>query len=257
MENNHREIVVIDQPSGVAAEAAKRFQSLAKASIAANGRFTVALSGGSTPKTMHTLLAAAPYAESIDWSKVFIFFGDERCVPPDHPDSNYRMALETLLSKVAIPTENIYRMHAEDEPQEAAEAYNSDLQKFFGLAEAGGPSPESFPRLDLIFLGMGPDGHTASLFPGTAALEERSKAVTANYIPKLDANRITLTAPTINQAAHIVFLIEGESKASALYEVLEGEYQPQVYPSQLIRPTQGQLTFLLDSAAAANLKEAQ
>ncbi len=253
--NNQRELVILTQASDIAQEAANRFQKLAAAAIQANGRFSVALSGGNTPRVLYGLLAAPPFASQIDWSKVFIFFGDERCVPPDHPDSNYRMASEALLSKMPIPAENVFRMHGEDDPAQAAEAYSSELQKFFQLSQVGGPSPENYPRLDLVLLGMGPDGHTASLFPGTAALQERSKPVTANYIPKLDANRVTLTAPAINRAVNILFLIEGASKAQPLREVLQGEYQPQVYPSQLIRPNQGQLTFLVDQAAAADLKQ--
>ncbi|HEX2912129.1 MAG TPA: 6-phosphogluconolactonase [Chloroflexia bacterium] len=260
MENkeNHTnyELVVFEQPGEVAQEGARRFAALAGQAIQAQGRFTVALSGGNTPRALHQILASEPYASSIDWQKVFVFFGDERCVPPDHPDSNYRMAAETLLSKVPIPSQNVYRMHGEDDPAEAAQSYASELQQFFKLAQAGGPSPENFPRLDLIFLGMGPDGHTASLFPGTAALQERSRPVAANFVPKLDTNRITLTAPSINRAANVVFLIEGESKAAPLHEVLQGEYQPQIYPSQLIRPGQGKLTFLVDQAAASKLNKA-
>lgn len=247
------ELVRLASAAEVAKEGATRFADLATAAIGAAGRFTVALSGGSTPKDIHKTLAAPPYRDAIDWSKVYIFFGDERCVPPDDADSNYRMARETLLSQVPIPAENIFRMRGEANPAEAAEEYAGQLHDFFKLAQPGGATPESYPRLDLIFLGMGPDGHTASLFPGTAALQERNKSVTSNYVPKLDTRRLTLTAPAINRAANIIFLIAGEAKAPALKEVLEGEYQPQIYPSQLIRPSQGKLTFLVDEAAAAQL----
>jgi 6-phosphogluconolactonase len=247
------ELVVLPSGSEVAQEGARRFADLAGRAIAESGRFTVALSGGSTPRTIHQLLAAPPYHDQVDWSKVFIFFGDERCVPPDDTESNYRMAKETLLSQVPIPADHVYRMRGETDPAEAAAEYGEQLQKFFDLNEANGPSPENFPRLDLVFLGMGPDGHTASLFPETAALQERSKPVTANYVPKLATNRLTLTAPSLNRAANIIFLITGDSKADALKEVLEGEYQPQIYPSQLIKPGQGKLIFLVDQAAAANL----
>ncbi len=252
--HNQLEIVRLPDLDVLAHEAARHFLTLAKTAIESSGRFTVALSGGNTPRALHNVLATEPYAGQIVWDKVFIFFGDERCVPPDHADSNYKMAQDTLLSKVPIPAQNVFRMHGEDDPAAAAEAYAADLQAFFGLAQAGGPSPENFPRLDLIFLGMGPDGHTASLFPGTAALQERSKPVTANYVPKLDTHRLTLTAPALNRATHIIFLIAGQDKAAPLHQVLEGEYQPQVYPSQLIRPSQGQLTFLVDQQAAADLK---
>ena len=252
---NNREIVVLQSAAEVAQEAARRFVSQATSSIAANGRFSVALSGGNTPRVLYGLLAGPPYVSQLDWQHIFIFFGDERCVPPDHPDSNYRMAQESFLSKVAIPQDNVYRMRGEADPAVAAEEYTTVLQKFFGLSHVGGPSPENYPRLDLILLGMGPDGHTASLFPGTAALQERSKPVTVNYVPKLDANRLTLTAPALNRAVQILFVVEGDSKAQPLHEVLEGEYQPQVYPSQLVRPTQGRLTFLVDQQAAAQLKK--
>ena len=249
------ELVTLPSGKEVAQEGAKRFTELANTAIAQSGRFTVALSGGTTPRDLFQILSAPPFRDTIDWSKVYIFFGDERCVPPDDPDSNYRMASETLLSQVSIPTENVFRMRGEDPPNQAAAEYATQLQDFFKLAQAGGPSPENYPRLDLVLLGMGPDGHTASLFPGTAALQERGKPVTANYVPKMDANRVSLTAPAINRAANIIFLVAGASKAQALKAVLEGDYQPHVYPSQLIRPSQGKLTFLVDQAAAAQLKK--
>lgn len=249
------ELVLFPGIAELAQEAARRFEAIAREAIERQGRFAVALSGGNTPRTIHSILAAEPFASQLDWSKVYIFFGDERCVPPDHADSNYGMARDTLLSKVPIPAENVHRMRGEDNPEKAAEAYSTELKSFFGLAQAGGPSPENYPRFDLIFLGMGPDGHTASLFPGTAALQERSKPVAANYVPKLGMNRLTLTAPAINRAANIIFLVAGADKAPALHQVLEGEYQPQIYPSQLIRPSHGKLVLLLDQAAAANLKK--
>jgi 6-phosphogluconolactonase len=249
------ELLILPSGADVAREGAARFAALAKAAIAQNGRFTVALSGGTTPRDLFQILAALPYHDSLDWSKVYIFFGDERTVPPGDPDSNFRMADETLLSQVPIPPENIFRMRGEAPPAEAAAEYARQLRDFFHLSQAGGASPESYPRLVLVLLGMGPDGHTASLFPGTAALQERSKPVTHNFVPKLNTNRLTLTAPAINRAANIIFLVAGDSKAPALKEVLEGEYQPQVYPSQLIRPSQGQLIFLVDQAAAAQLKK--
>jgi len=249
------EVVLFPGITELAHDAARRFETIAREAIASQGRFTVALSGGNTPRSIHNSLAAEAATSQVDWSKVYIFFGDDRCVPPTSPESNYGMAWDTLPSKVPIPPENVYRMLGEDNPEQAAEIYSTQLKTFFGLAQAGGPSPENFPRFDLIFLGMGPDGHTASLFPGTAALQERSKPVTANFVPKLNVNRLTLTAPSINRAANIVFLVAGADKAPALHQVLEGEYQPQIYPSQLIRPSQGKLVFLVDQAAAAELKK--
>lgn len=253
--NNNRRIQIVKDAEELAEEAARQFIAIGQAAIAAQGRFTVALSGGRTPRAMHAHLAAAPLCDQLEWSRVFVFWGDERCVPPDHPDSNYKMAEETLLSQVPIPPANVHRMRGEDDPTQAAADYGLILQNFFQLSQVGGPSPENYPRFDLVLLGMGPDGHTASLFPETAALQERSKPVTANYVPKLDSHRITLTSPSINRAANVLFLVEGEDKAQPLHEVLEGEYQSQVYPSQLIRPSQGQLTFLIDQAAANGLKK--
>lgn len=256
MENsNNREVVILRNADELAEEAARRFELLAKGAIERIGRFTVALSGGNTPQKMHTLLAGEPYASRLDWKHIYVFFSDERNVPPDHADSNYRSAHEALLGKIALPPENIFRMRGEEEAAKAAAEYDNVVQKFFRLSQIGGPSPDNYPRFDLIFLGMGADGHTASLFPGTAALQERSKPVTANYVPKLDTQRITFTAPTINRAANVIFLIAGADKVAPLYEVMEGEYQPQTYPAQLVRPSQGQLTFLLDEAAAAQLKK--
>jgi 6-phosphogluconolactonase len=233
--------------------AARQIVELAKQSIESNGRFSIALSGGSTPQKLYTLLASEPYRNQLDWSKVFVFFGDERTVPPDNSESNYHMANEALLSKVPLPEGNVYRMRGEDAPEEAAESYAEALEQFFGLEHGDGPSPENFPRFDLILLGMGPDGHTASLFPGTKALQERGRPVTANFVPKLNTNRITLTAPTINRAGQVWFMVAGQDKAATLKNVLEGEYQPETYPSQLIRPQDGKLFWLLDEAAAAQL----
>ncbi len=250
-----REILVFPGVTELNQEAARRLTVLANERIASTGRFSLALSGGSTPKLLYTLLAGPPYSEQIDWTKVLIFFGDERSVPPDHPDSNYRMANEALLSKLKLPAENIYRMHGEDPPEQAAAAYAADLEKAFGLEHGDGPNPENFPSFDLILLGMGPDGHTASLFPGTAALQERGRPVTANHVPKLDTWRITLTAPTINQASQVWFLVAGQDKETTLARVLEGEFQPQTYPSQLVRPQHGKLVWMLDEAAAGKISK--
>lgn len=251
---SNREVLVFNNLDELSRAAAARFVEAAQAAIATNGRFTLALSGGSTPKELYRLLAAEPYRSQLNWSKVYFFFGDERCVPPDHADSNYRMARESLLNQVPVSESQIFRMEGENPDVDAAASdYAQRLQKFFGLETGSGPSPENFPRLDLVLLGMGPDGHTASLFPGTKALEERGRPVAANYVEKFKTNRITLTAPTINRAAQIWFLVAGKDKAEPLHEVLEGELQPQVYPSQLIRPQSGKLVFMVDDAAAAKL----
>jgi 6-phosphogluconolactonase len=242
----------------VALKAARHFARLADQYVVGSGRFTVALSGGSTPRAMFALLAEAPFADTVPWEAIHFFWGDERCVPPDHADSNYRMANETLLSRVPVPAENIYRIPAElPDPEQAAEEYAETLRAFFARhASAAGTTPLiDRPRFDLIFLGMGPDGHTASLFPGTAALQVTDKPVVANYVEKFSANRVTLTAPTINNARNVTFVVAGSDKAEPLHEVLEGAYQPELYPSQLIHPQHGSLLWMVDEAAAARLTQ--
>jgi 6-phosphogluconolactonase len=233
------EIKVVPDATALAAEGADRWVQLASQAIAEHGRFSVALSGGHTPEAMFKLLAQDPYRSQVAWEKVEIFFGDERCVPPDSPDSNYRMASESLLRKVPIPGDNVYRIRGEIDPKAAAIEYGQMLKEKFG---DGG--------LDLIYLGMGPDGHTASLFPGTEALAETKHRCVANFVPKLSAWRVTMSAPFINRARNVIFLVAGADKAERVAEVLEGPPDPQRLPSQLIRPTEGQLTWILDVGAA-------
>ena len=239
----------------LALKAARRFARLADQYVVGCGRFTVALSGGSTPRAMFSLLAEHPFADTVPWSSIYFFWGDERCVQPDHPDSNYRMANETLLAKVPVPAQNIFRIPAETpEPERAAKEYAETLNKFFSIgpgASRTGTSPLSnFPRFDLVFLGMGPDGHTASLFPHSAALQASDQIVVANYVEKFTAHRITLTAATINNARNVTFLAAGEDKAEVLKNVLEGPYQPDLYPSQMIHPSNGTLLWMVDAGAA-------
>jgi 6-phosphogluconolactonase len=234
------EVITLPDPAALAQAAAEHFVAQANAAIMANGRFTVALSGGSTPKTMHTILATQ-FASALDWSHVFVFWGDERCVPPNSPDSNYGMALDTLLKHVPIPAENIHRMRGEVDPSVAAEKYNDLLVQFFGGA----------PHLDLVFLGMGDDGHTASLFPHTTALYEPSDHYcVANLVEKLNTWRITLTTGSINAAHTVIFLVAGAAKAARLKEVLYGERRPDDLPSQRIQPTSGHLLWMIDQAAS-------
>jgi 6-phosphogluconolactonase len=241
------EIAVYPTPEELARNAARRFAGLAEKMTGANGRFTVALSGGSTPGRLFSLLAAPPFAPSLPWSSIFFFWGDERCVPPDHPDSNYRMAYESLFSKVPVPARNIFRIPAEDEDHDrAADSYSKTLEDFFG---------HPMPAIDLVLLGMGVDGHTASLFPGTRALHAIDRIAVANYVEKFDSYRITLTAETINNAGNVTFLVAGGDKAATLKEVLEGACQPEKYPSQLIRPKNGALLWMLDRAASASLTQ--
>lgn len=243
-----RKILVVAHSEELSRVAAEEFVVHAETAVRKKGFFTVALSGGSTPKGLYRKLAGGPYREKIPWSKVHFFWGDERCVPPGHPDSNYHMARESLFNKVPIPEVNIYRMPAELEDHDRAAAeYEKTIRTFFHLAAGEKPS------FDLVLLGMGDDGHTASLFPRTSALEDRDHLVSANYIEKLSAWRLTLTVPVINRAAQILFLISGESKASVLREVLEGDFQPLRLPSQLIRPVHGRLLFIADRLAAGKL----
>lgn len=241
------EVVVLPDLNAVAREAADRWVTLAREPIAARGRFCVALSGGSTPRALFALLAGEAHREQVEWRRTLVFWSDERCVPPDHADSNYRLARETLLSKVSIPAGNVYRMRGEIDPEQAALEYEQTVRREL-------PTEVGAPVFDLILLGMGPDGHTASLFPGTAALCETTRLVTAPFVPRLNAHRITFTPPLINAAARVIFLVAGADKANTLRDVLEGEFKPDVFPAQLVKPASGQLTWLVDGAAAARLR---
>lgn len=211
--------------------------------------FRVALSGGSTPRKFHSLLAQPGYRERVDWSRIEFYWGDERCVPPDDAESNYRMARETLLDHVPVSISQIHRMRGElTDVADAAVLYEGELRAGFAL------TGDEIPRFDLIFLGMGPDGHTASLFPHTQALHVMDRLAVANYVPKLNANRLTLTVPVLNNAACIAFVVAGEDKAESLKQVLEGAGHPDEYPSQLIAPVHGQVYWLCDHAAARLLR---
>lgn len=233
------DVTILPDPVALANAAADEFAVLAALAIRQTGRFTVALSGGSTPKALHTALVER-YAAQVDWSRVHLFWGDERSVPPEDPQSNFGMARDTLLNFLTIPEANIHRMRGEGDPSRAAEEYEEMLLAFFD-----GP-----PHFDLVLLGMGDDGHTASLFPSTTAIWEPSdRYVVANFVDKLDTWRITLTAGAINAAECVMFLVAGETKASRLKEVLYGEHRPNDLPSQLIRPTRGRLRWLVDRAA--------
>jgi len=233
----------------LARAAAVEFLRAARHAIAATGRFTVALSGGSTPKAVFTLLAQdhVTGANSLRWDKVQIFFGDERHVPPDHADSNYRMANESLLSKVPIPVENIHRIEGELNAADAAARYEARLRSVFGI------SARAVPRFDLVMLGMGPDGHTASLFPGSSALAEKNALVCAAWAEKFQAHRITLTFPAINAAAEVLFIAGGADKTTMLRNILHGDPSGQTYPAQTVHPANGRLTWLVDEAAAGLL----
>ena len=239
------DIRIYPDAASLARAASEHFVTLAAEAIAARRRFAVALSGGSTPRATYALLADDEFAARLDWSCVHVFWGDERCVPPDHPGSNFRLADEALLSHIPIPSDNIHRVHGELGPEAAAQAYAAALRTFFGT---------TWPRFDLVLLGMGSDGHTASLFPGSPALRETARsvvAVTACYQDR-PAHRVTLTPPAINAARQVLFLVTGTAKAETLQAVLEGPEGP--YPAQRIRPTSGQLIWLVDVEAASRLK---
>jgi len=232
--------------------AADEFARLAQQASEAKGWFSVALAGGSTPKGLYALLANdVSLRGAIAWEQMHVFWGDERPVPPDHVDSNYRMAAAALLSKVPIPPQNVHRIHGEEpDPQAAARAYERDLRRFFAVPRG------AFPRFDLVLLGLGSDAHTASLFPGTAALDERERLTVANRVDKLDTTRITLTVPVLNNARRVVFLVSGADKAAALKTVVEGPYAPNDAPAQLINPNAGHVIWMVDRAAAQLLRRA-
>jgi 6-phosphogluconolactonase len=235
----------------VAEAAAALFSRTAAEAAQSRGVARIAISGGSTPKRMFTILAdpSKPYATATPWEKIELFWVDERCVPPTHPDSNFKMTREALLDHVPLPEARIHRMEGELDPAEAAARYESEIRNTFRLEGA------ETPTFDLVLLGMGDDGHTASLFPHTEALHEIALIVTSNHVPQKDSWRITLTKPVINHGREVAFLIEGAAKAGILATVLLGPYDPETTPSQLIRPVSGRVSFLLDAAAASKLPE--
>lgn len=242
------EIEIFPDAAALAQRAAEQFVALANYAIHKRGRFVVALSGGSTPKQMNALLAAPPFADQVNWSKVFVFWGDERCVSPDNAESSYCMARETLLKHVSIPNENIQRVHGELAPEHAAQKYEDKLREFF-VGQA--------PRFDLILLGMGDDGHTASLFPGTPGIRENSRwavAVKHDTPPLPLVDRVTFTPLLINAAANVTFLVSGAAKAERLLQVLRDPYNPDRLPAQVVRPKDGKLFWLLDEPAAGKIK---
>jgi 6-phosphogluconolactonase len=242
-----REMRVLDTPEHLFQAAAAEFDSQAVRTIQRSGWFTVVLSGGSTPRTLYSLLATRT---SVGWDRVCFFWGDERHVPPNDPESNYRMAHEAMLSKVPVSRENVFRIPAEEESAAvAAERYEQIVRKFFALGTG------QFPRFDLILLGLGPDGHTASLFPNTAALNENSKLVVANWVEKFNTYRITMTLPVLNHSACVMFLVSSKDKAPALKQALD-ENSASV-PAARVRPLDGRLLWLVDREAASCLSANQ
>ena len=241
-------VEIFPAPKEIAEAAAKLFAARAAGAVSARGRFIAALSGGKTPVALYTLLAKAPFASQIPWARVHLFWGDERCVPPDHADSNYRLVRELLLDHVPIPPANVHRMPGEMDPVEAAARYEGQLREFFA------PHGDGFPVFDCILLGLGEDGHTASLFPGTRAIRESARWVLGHYVDAQKGWRITLTPPVINAARTVVFIAAGSGKAAVVKEILEGPLRPDTLPAQIVRPAGGDLVWMLDREAAALLK---
>ena len=239
------ELHVLPTTEAAAQAKAQFVATLAKECSTSHGRFTIALSGGSTPRRLYEILASPPYSKEMAWDRWQVFWSDERCVPPGHEDSNYRMAREELLDHVAIPVENVHRMRGEDDPHEAGQAYEAVVREVF-------QSPA--PSFDLILLGIGDDGHTASLFPGTLALGEQDRLVVDNWAPELQVHRITFTLPLINAAKVVAFLDTDETKAGVLRQVLEPAPGEDMPPAGLVRPSPGVVHWFLTSAAAGRLR---
>lgn len=237
------ELQVYPDPAALSRAAATRFVDTAQAAIALNRRFSVALSGGETPRAMYRLLATPEFGERVDWKHVHLFWSDERCVPPDHPESNYAMAWESFIDHVPISMDNVHRILGEHDPIVAADTYEQDLKDHFKSAT---------PRFDLVLLGLGEDGHTASLFPGTTATQETKRLTAAVQHPRTNQWRVTLTLPAINAAANVMFLVSGSSKASALRVARSGIMAPEEFPASGVKPADGALLWLCDQTAAQN-----
>ncbi len=244
-----REIRILPDGVAIAKRAAQEFVQAAAAAVRAKGSFNVSLAGGSTPKALYSLLVNDPALRSqLPWDKMHLFFGDERHVPPDHPDSNFRMATEAMISKSPLKPAQVTRIKAEyPDAERAALEYEKALREYFKLKDG------EFPRFDLLLVGMGSEGHTLSLFPGTKALHADGRIVVSNWIGKLYTERITLTAPAANNAAEIIFMVTGADKACALKAVLEGPFEPEQLPAQLLQPKNGKLLWLVDAAAGSML----
>jgi 6-phosphogluconolactonase len=241
---------VLPDASALARAASERFVDAAERAIADHDGFIVALAGGSTPRRMYELLAREPLVSRVSWSRVHVVWGDERCVPPTDAASNFRMAREALLDHVPVPAGNVHRMHGEDDPARAAASYEATLRELL-RTPSGPPSAASGRNIDLALLGLGDNGHTASIFPGSAAVNERLRWVMGEYVPAVSMWRITLTAPVLNAAANVLFLVSGDAKATVVARVLEGPREPRELPAQLIAPTHGRVQWLVDRPAAS------
>lgn len=239
------EIRVAADEASLAREVAAEIAGLCQEAIARSGECSFVLSGGSTPKRLFTELASEAWRDRLPWNAIKLFWGDERHVAPDHPDSNYRMAKDALIAKVPVPLTTVYRVKSElPDAKDAAQDYENIIRSVYRL------EPLQTPRFDIVLLGLGNDGHTASLFPHTQALHERERLVVSNWVPKLATDRITMTVPVFNHAATVIFLVSGAGKAEILRTVLEGERDPDQFPAQLIQPNQGRIVWAIDRVAA-------
>jgi 6-phosphogluconolactonase len=240
-------IAIYDDKHTLSQHAAEYILRIANESIDLHDHFTIALTGGTTPGEVYSLLGSEPFRSQIDWQLVHFFWGDERCVPHNSPESNFYLARETLLQKISLPESQIHPMPADQLDRDAAsQAYTVEMQNTFGT--------NGIPSFDLIHLGMGPEGHTASLFPHQASLQEKHRLVMPVSVPKPPPDRLTFTPPLLNAARNVLFLVAGSEKADALHAVLEGEYRPDEYPAQIVRPTNGEVVWMLDKASAVNIR---
>ncbi len=244
-------VVVCPDFEMLSRRAAAEFVTVAKQSVVESGRFAVALSGGSTPRGLYSLLSTAEFRDQVPWTHAHLFWGDERCVAPEHPDSNYGMVRDVLLSRISIPQENVHRMKGEVDPEASAMEYENELRAFFRLG------PGEFPRFNLILLGLGEDGHTASLFPGAQILPEGSRLVAAVYVQRMKRRRLTLTLPVLNHSANIFFLVAGREKALVLRDVLQQKSRSELLPAQQVEPVRGRLLWIVEQDAGSLLAPIQ
>jgi len=240
-------VQILPDLEAISHQAVSLFIKISKTSFGERDRFVVALSGGTTPRRFYSLIGSPLYREEVDWSRVHLFWVDERCVPEEDEASNFKLVFDTLLSVVPIPRENIHPMRAGEGPDQGAGEYEKEMKKFFG--ESGSPV------FDLVLLGVGEDGHTASLFPGSDLIQERSRLVAPVYLGEPKKDRITLTLPVLNQARHILFLVAGHSKAEVVRAILGKEGHQEGYPAGLVHPVRGQVTWLIDEEAASKMKD--
>ncbi|MDD9820943.1 MAG: 6-phosphogluconolactonase [Nitrospira sp.] len=248
MSSSQQDIRIYPTTAALMEAAARHFVQQARQAIETRDTLTLALAGGSTPKSLYALLAAPPFRTQLDWTRVHFFWGDERHVPPDHQDSNYRMARESLLNYLPVAPDHIHRVPSEiPDARTAADRYEDMIRRHFDVLAPG------VPRFDCVLLGMGPDGHTASLFPGTQAAHEQHRLVAAPWVDTLQTSRITCTPALLNHARHVTFLVQGQHKAHMLRSALEGPLQPDLCPASSIRPQSGTLTWFVDQEAASEL----